>query len=63
MSSIYNLPVMKMKDAPDYRNMEVPQSDAIMQKLMMTQIMVNWSEEELNTLTTKMRSALKIALK
>ena len=63
MSSIYNLPVMKMKDAPDYRKLEVPQSDEIMQKLMMTQIMVTWNEEELNLLTTKMRSALKNALK
>ena len=52
-----------MDNAPDYRNMQVPQSDAIMQKLMMTQIMVTWSEEELNTLTVKMRSALKKALK
>ena len=52
-----------MNTAPDYRNLEVPQSDAIMQKLMMTQIMVNWSEEELNTLASKMRSAIKKALK
>jgi 8-amino-3,8-dideoxy-alpha-D-manno-octulosonate transaminase len=63
MKSIYNLPVMKMNNVPDYRNLEVPQSDAIMQKLMMTQIMVTWSEEELNSLTVKMRSALKNALK
>ena len=63
MKSIFNLPVMTMKNAPDYKNMEVPQSDAIMQKLMMTQIMVNWSEEELNTLASKMRSAIKKALK
>ncbi len=63
MKSIYNLAVMKMSSAPDYRNLQVPQSDAIMQKLMMTQIMVTWSEEELNTLASKMRSALKIALK
>jgi len=63
MKAIYNLPVMKMKNAPDYRNINVPQSDAIMQKLMMTQIMVNWSEEELNMLGSKMRSAVKKALK
>lgn len=63
MKSIYNLAVMKMSNAPDYRNLQVPQSDAIMQKLMMTQIQVTWSEEELNTLASKMRSALKIALK
>jgi 8-amino-3,8-dideoxy-alpha-D-manno-octulosonate transaminase len=63
MKAIYNLPIMKMNNAPDYRNMKVPQSDTIMQKLIMTQIMVNWSEEELNTLSDKMRSALKIALK
>ena len=63
MKSIYNLPVMKMANRPDYRNIDVPQSDAIMQRLMMTQIMVNWSEEELNTLARKMRSALKNALK
>jgi 8-amino-3,8-dideoxy-alpha-D-manno-octulosonate transaminase len=63
MKSIYNLPVMKMNNAPDYRNMQVPQSDAIMQKLMMTQIMVTWSEEELNTLAVKMQLALKNALK
>lgn len=63
LKSIYNLPVMKMNNAPDYRHLEVPQSDAIMQKLMMTQIMVNWSTEELNTLADKMRSALKNALK
>jgi len=63
MKSIYNLGIMKMNNAPDYRNLEVPQSDAIMQKLMMTQIMVTWSEEELNNLALKMRSALKIALK
>jgi len=63
MKAIYNLAVMKMDNAPDYRNLAVPQSDAIMQKLMMTQIMVNWSEEELNTLASKMRTALKIALK
>jgi len=63
MKSIYNLPLMKMNNAPDYRNIDVPKSDAIMQKLMMTQIMVNWSEEELNTLAGKMRSALKKALK
>jgi 8-amino-3,8-dideoxy-alpha-D-manno-octulosonate transaminase len=63
MKAIYNLPIMKMNNAPDYRNMKVPQSDTIMQKLIMTQIMVNWSEEELNTLADKMRSALKIALK
>jgi 8-amino-3,8-dideoxy-alpha-D-manno-octulosonate transaminase len=54
---------MKMNNAPDYRNLEVPQSDAIMQRLMMTQIMVNWSEEDLNSLTSKMRAALKNALK
>ena len=54
---------MKINDAPDYRKLEVPQSDAIMQRLMMTQIMVNWSEEELSTLASKMRSALKNALK
>jgi len=63
MKSIYNLPVMKIDNAPDYGKMEVPQSDAIMQRLMMTQIMVNWSEEDLTMLTTKMRLALKIALK
>jgi 8-amino-3,8-dideoxy-alpha-D-manno-octulosonate transaminase len=54
---------MKINNAPDYRNLQVPQSDAIMQKLMMTQIMVTWSEEELNTLAGKMRSAIKKALK
>ena len=54
---------MKINNAPDYRKLEVPQSDAIMQRLMMTQIIVNWSEEDLRTLTTKMRSALKNALK
>jgi len=43
--------------------MEVPKSDAIMQRLMMTQIMITWSEEELNTLAVKMRLALKNALK
>jgi 8-amino-3,8-dideoxy-alpha-D-manno-octulosonate transaminase len=63
MKSIFNLPVMMLKNAPDYRNLQVPNSDAIMQKLMMTQIMVNWSEEELNSLAEKMRNALKIALK
>ena len=63
LKSIFNLPVMKLSNAPDYRKLEVPQSDAIMQRLMMTQIMVNWSEEDLNTLTSKMRSALKNALK
>jgi 8-amino-3,8-dideoxy-alpha-D-manno-octulosonate transaminase len=63
MKSIYNLPVMKLNNVPDYTNLEVPQSDEIMQRLMMTQIMVNWSEEELNTIASKMRSALKKALK
>ena len=63
MSSIYNLPIMKMSNIPDYKNLEVPQSDAIMQKLMMTQIMVNWNEEELSTITAKMKLALKNALK
>jgi 8-amino-3,8-dideoxy-alpha-D-manno-octulosonate transaminase len=63
MKSIFNLPVMTIKDAPDYRNLEVPKSDAIMQRLMMTQIMVNWSDEEVNLLAEKMRSALKLALK
>lgn len=63
MKSIFNLPVMKINNAPDYSKLAVPQSDAIMQRLMMTQIMVNWSDEELDTLTTKMRSALKNALK
>lgn len=63
MKSIYNLPIMKMNNAPDYRKIDVPQSDEIMQRLMMTQIMVTWSEEELNTLANKMRSALKNALK
>jgi 8-amino-3,8-dideoxy-alpha-D-manno-octulosonate transaminase len=63
MKSIYNLPVMELKNVPDYTNLEVPQSDEIMQRLMMTQIMVNWSEEELSTIASKMRSALKKALK
>lgn len=63
MKSIYNLPAMKLNHVPDYTNLEVPQSDEIMQRLMMTQIMVNWSEEDLNTITSKMRSALKKALK
>jgi 8-amino-3,8-dideoxy-alpha-D-manno-octulosonate transaminase len=63
MKSIFNLPVMMIKDAPDYKNLQVPKSDAIMQKLMMTQIMVNWSEEEVNNIAEKMRSALKTALK
>jgi len=63
LKSIFNLPVMKMNNVPDYKNLQVPQSDAIMQRLMMTQIMVNWSEEELNTLASKMRSALKKAIK
>jgi 8-amino-3,8-dideoxy-alpha-D-manno-octulosonate transaminase len=63
MKSIFSLPVMKMVNIPDYRNLEVPKSDAIMQRLMMTQIMVMWSKDELNTITGKMRSALKNALK
>ena len=63
LKSIFNLPVMKINNVPDYRKLEVPQSDAIMQRLMMTQIMVNWSDGELDTLVSKMRSALKIALK
>ena len=63
LKSIFNLPVMKMNNVPDYKNLQVPQSDAIMQRLMMTQIMVNWNEEELNTLASKMRSALKKAIK
>ena len=63
MKSIFNLPVMKINPAPDYSKLSVPQSDAIMQRLMMTQIMVNWSDEDLDMLTTKMRSALKNALK
>ena len=63
LKSIFNLPVMKMNNVPDYQNLQVPQSDAIMQRLMMTQIMVNWSVEELNTLASKMRSAIKKALK
>ena len=63
MKSIYNLPVMKMNNTPDYKNIEVPQSDAIMQRLMMTQIMVNWNENDLITLASKMRSAIKKALK
>jgi 8-amino-3,8-dideoxy-alpha-D-manno-octulosonate transaminase len=63
MKSVYNLPVMKIGNMPDYRNLQVPQSDAIMQRLMMTQIMVNWSEEDLMNLASKMRSALKIVLK
>jgi 8-amino-3,8-dideoxy-alpha-D-manno-octulosonate transaminase len=63
LKSIFNLPVMMLKNAPDYRNLQVPKSDAIMQKLMMTQIMVNWSSEEVNILAEKMRNALKMALK
>jgi 8-amino-3,8-dideoxy-alpha-D-manno-octulosonate transaminase len=63
MKSIFNLPVMNINTAPDYKNMELPKSDAIMQRLMMTQIMVTWSEEELYNLVAKMRSALKNALK
>ncbi len=63
MKSIFNLPVMKIKDAPDYGKLQVPQSDAIMQRLMMTQIMVTWSDEDLNLLASKMRLALKNALK
>ncbi len=63
LKSIFNLPVMAMKDRPDYKSLSVPKSDAIMQKLMMTQIMVNWSEEEVNTIAQKMRNALKEALK
>ena len=63
LKSIFNLPVMKLDNVPDYKNLQVPQSDAIMQRLMMTQIMVNWSEEELNTLASKMRSAIIKALK
>jgi 8-amino-3,8-dideoxy-alpha-D-manno-octulosonate transaminase len=63
MKSIFNLPVMMIKERPDYKNLQVPKSDAIMQKLMMTQIMVNWSEEEVNNLGEKMREALKRALR
>lgn len=63
MKSIYNLPVMMIKDAPDYKNLQVPKSDALMQRLMMTQIMVNWTEEEVSTIAEKMRTALKNALK
>jgi 8-amino-3,8-dideoxy-alpha-D-manno-octulosonate transaminase len=63
LKSIYNLPVKSIKNAPDYKNLQVPKSDAIMQKLMMTQIMVNWTEEEVNTIAEKMRTALKNALK
>jgi 8-amino-3,8-dideoxy-alpha-D-manno-octulosonate transaminase len=63
MKSIFNLPVMKINNTPDYRELKVPQSDAIMQRLMMTQILVNWNEEDLHTICSKMRSALKIALK
>jgi 8-amino-3,8-dideoxy-alpha-D-manno-octulosonate transaminase len=63
MKSIFNLPVMMIQEAPDYKNLQVPKSDAIMQRLMMTQIMVNWTEEEVNSITEKMRSALKTALK
>ncbi len=63
LKSIFNLPVMVMKERPNYKNLSLTKSDAIMQKLMMTQIMVNWTEEEVNNLADRMRNALKIALK
>jgi 8-amino-3,8-dideoxy-alpha-D-manno-octulosonate transaminase len=47
---------------PDYENLSLPVSDAIMQRLVMIQIMVNWSDEKLKELQAKLRTALQSAL-
>ncbi len=62
MKSIFNLPVMMIKDAQITKifSLQIGRHYA---KLMMTQIMVNWTEEEVNNIADNMRSAFKIVLK
>ena len=62
LRSIYPLPLTAVDNVPDYENLSLPVTDGIMQRLVMIQIMVNWSDEKLKELQSKVRTALKSAL-
>lgn len=63
LKSIYKLPISTFNDVPDYTKVNLPKTEDIMKRLVMLQIMVNWSDEELSTKAEKIDTALKIALK
>jgi 8-amino-3,8-dideoxy-alpha-D-manno-octulosonate transaminase len=62
LKSIYPLPLTAVDHVPDYENLSLPATDAIMERLVMIQIMVNWSDEKVKELQAKLRTALQSAL-
>lgn len=59
LKSAYKLPLRTYGKIPDYNNINLPVTDSIMKRLLMIQIMVNWTENELSELTTKITRALR----
>lgn len=62
-NSIYKMPVHLNDNMRDYNKMDLSISDNIMKRLLMFQILVNWSEDYIQDFSDKLRNSLKAALK
>jgi len=57
------MPVSMLENAPDYRDISLPVSEGIMERLLMLEIKVLWSDDEAAALRDKLVTTIQNALK
>ena len=59
LSALAKLPINKYENHPNYRNIDLPQSDNIMKKTISIQIMLNWTESGIEERIDKILGVFK----
>ena len=62
MKTLFTIPAQTMECPQDYATVQLPASDAIMQRLISMVVRVTWTEEELNALCAKLTDVLSSVL-
>jgi 8-amino-3,8-dideoxy-alpha-D-manno-octulosonate transaminase len=59
LKSAYPLPLTLMDEVPDYGQVHLPKTDAIMSRMQMIEIRLSWSQTEIDELVEKIQVVLK----
>lgn len=59
LKSAARLPLSLLKNPPDYENINLPQSDGIMSRMISMQIKIGWTEEELRQRIIKINEVMR----
>jgi 8-amino-3,8-dideoxy-alpha-D-manno-octulosonate transaminase len=62
LHSAYTLPLSLLDNVPDYADIHLPKTDALMSRMQMIEIRPSWAQEELDRIKERIQGALREAL-